>query len=478
MGRNDGPTPQKYLATVTVNGERVRRQRTKLGKLGWQLRYRDPRSREYQPSTTFWGTEVQAQRALDKLVADAAAAAAPVAIKSKSTTLAEWVDEWLDSYSFAVKPTRDGSAPGVLRPRATQKKAEDMCDTYLLPKLGDRKLRTITHDDLYETIAGLRKLDKDGKRTGDPLTAATKNTVAGVARSLFRDAVRAGYLGASPAALLPTVWDKEPTRRAALIPSISEVEKLASALDLLWPLPKWAADLYGPNGEGNGDLVRIIAYTALRIEELTALDVSAVNLTMKTIQVRDVATESGGRREYRQDDAKSAASKRPLIIFEQAEAAIGRRDAVRLRGLELEAGRDARRQARRKASTTDKKRAPNRDLADRWTLLCPGEQGGFMSYAVWRKHLAAARQLSGVDLTAHELRHVCVSIMYAAGMSDEQIQRQIGHKIGSSLTRQVYQHLFLVNYRIIAKRVSKKIAVLTAAEAARGEYVEESDEER
>lgn len=200
---------------------------------------------------------------------------------------------------------------------------------------------------------------------------------------------------------------------------------------------------------------------------------SALSMARRIIAVRDVATESGGRRDYRRDDAKSAAAKRPLTIVEQAVGALNRRNEIRLRGRELEPARDARRQARPKAKTTDKPREPNRPLDERWRLLCPGEQGGFQSYAVWRKHLAAARALSGVDLTAHELRHVCVSIMYAAGVPERAIQEQIGHEIGSDLTARVYKHPVLVDRSVVSERISQQIAALTEAEAALGEYVAE-----
>lgn len=45
------------------------------------------------------------------------------------------------------------------------------------------------------------------------------------------------------------------------------MEKLAAAMDAEWRLPHWAGDLYGPNGEGRGDLARLLASSGMRWEE-------------------------------------------------------------------------------------------------------------------------------------------------------------------------------------------------------------------
>ncbi|MET0435194.1 MAG: hypothetical protein ABW025_13590, partial [Cellulomonas sp.] len=45
--------------------------------------------------------------------------------------------------------------------------------------------------------------------------------------------------------------------------TIRDIEALARAMDRTWPLPPWADDLYGPNGEGRGDLVRLMSWTGL-----------------------------------------------------------------------------------------------------------------------------------------------------------------------------------------------------------------------
>jgi hypothetical protein len=50
----------------------------------------------------------------------------------------------------------------------------------------------------------------------------------------------------------PTVGGQE-TGKLALVPSMNEMERLASSMERLWKLQPWEKHLVGPNGEGNGD---------------------------------------------------------------------------------------------------------------------------------------------------------------------------------------------------------------------------------
>jgi integrase len=178
------------------------------------------------------------------------------------------------------------------------------------------------------------------------------------------------------------------------------METLATALDKVWPLPRWASDLTRPNGEGRGDILRFAAFTGMRWEELVALEDESVLLKAETILVHDTATESGGRREIRRvrdgnKPGKSRAATRSLAIVDQVVPVIERLRAIRQRGLKLEPEREQRRQAR------GVKRPPNMPLEDRWTLLIPGETGGYMSYGHFCKKLEMAHESCDVDYTVH-----------------------------------------------------------------------------
>lgn len=452
MSKQRSAKPAPYMQTVVIDGEKVRRQRTnELGELGWRLRPYDARTGT-QPEQRYYGTYEDAVRELNKLTVEhTTAVTAPVA-HARSRTLGDWAPSWLKSYAWKIPPSSNGSYRGSRRKYSTWAKASYITTGYLLPALGEnRRLATITHDLLVDTIGGLTT-EKDR-----PLADSSKATVAAVARAMFRDAVTAGVMTTNPAANMPTTWGEGTTSRTALIPSILEVEKLAAAMDETWPLPRWASDLYGASGEGRGDIVRGLAYTGCRYAEFAALPATMVHPKTRVLSVLSTATESGGRRQYHAEEGKTLAATRHLAIVNQAMDPLRRMNAVRKRGLALEPEREARRQAR---GVT---RAPSLRLEERWTLLMSGEQGGFQSYGHWRKRLKVAQAACGVDYDAHDLRHVCASILYAAGESESVIAEQMGHA-DPAVTRRVYRHMFLVDRREVARRVELKIAAITEAE--------------
>lgn len=244
-----------YMHTVrNPEGELVRQQRTNhAGQLGWRLRVHDPRTGK-QPERVFYGTYEQAVRELAKESAALAAQVAPRVAHAKAVTVGDWIPQWLAIYAWKVPPSKNGKYAGVRREYSTYKKAENIAVAQLAPALGENtRLSQIDHDMLLDAISGLTRLDRrTNEPTDEPLAESTLATVASVARAMFRDAMKAGVLPASPAAGLPTNWGTGVTRRTALIPSILEVEKLATAMDQTWPLPTWARDLYGPERRGPG----------------------------------------------------------------------------------------------------------------------------------------------------------------------------------------------------------------------------------
>lgn len=470
---------------VTVEGEVVvnakgepkqaRRQRRHpaSGELGWRIRTWDPRTRT-QPESTFWGSRDDALREMDRVGAERAGGA-PAPAHAASVTVSDWRDPFLADYAYKVKPGK-GHA-GIHRPYATWAKAKAVLDANLIPALGaHQKMRTVTHAMLVDSIGSLQRKDGTG-----PLAPSSKTTVASVARSFFRDAVTAGVLlSGNPAARLPTVWGEDGTGRSLLIPSIRDMETLAQAMDRSWPLPTWAADLYGPNGEGRGDGLRLIAYTGVRFEELAATPARAVHLTRHVLDVKPTASESGGRREYRESGGKTLAATRHIIILPQAIPVLRRLQAIRKRGADREPARDAARLARPTRAKRDKsgqpgnRRLPNRPIEQRWLLLFGGTQGGFQGYGHWRKKLAEAQLASGVDYDAHDCRHICASALIASGADTSVIRNQMGH-VTDSTTERVYRHEFALDRSELAARLGLSWDQIKAAEAATALVREDPD---
>src|ERR1022692_2345636 len=89
------------------------------------------------------------------------------------------------------------------------------------------------------------------------------------------------------------------TRRRILIPSIPQVLRLAAALDHFKP--------------GLGDVAMVLAFTGLRWEEAEAVPVDNVDLNGQCMTVDRTASESGGRRDIR-NDMKTRAAVRVVMI--------------------------------------------------------------------------------------------------------------------------------------------------------------------
>jgi hypothetical protein len=122
-------------------------------------------------------------------------------------------------------------------------------------------------------------------------------------------------------------------------------------------------------------------------------------------------------------------------------------------------------------------RLAERGAADRersegilYDRLINGDRGGYLGYATWRKYLrfaqgyTAAHPDGAVSYTAHELRHVCASLLIASGASDMQVARQMGHsKIET--TKNIYGHLFAQDRAAILQALNQAVSRLHAYES-------------
>jgi len=133
---------------------------------------------------------------------------------------------------------------------------------------------------------------------GSPASGSTKSTVASVLRRLFAWAREERIIPANPALELRTGWGSS-ARRRVIIPSIPQVLRLATALDHFKP--------------GLGDVAIVLAFTGLRWEEAVAVPVSNVHVDGQWIMVDRTASESGGRRDVR-EDMKTSAARRTVMI--------------------------------------------------------------------------------------------------------------------------------------------------------------------
>jgi integrase len=206
--------------------------------------------------------------------------------------------------------------------------------------------------DLNATIRDLKL------QNGTSASGSTKSTVASVLRRLFAWAREERIIPTNPALELRTGWGSS-MRRKVIIPSIPQVLRLAAALDHFKP--------------GLGDVAMVLAFTGLRWEEAVAVLIESVDLDHQSITVERTASESGGRRDVR-EDMKTRAAVRTAMIPDIAMPAVRRLVERHAAGREQTEGR-------------------------RYGRLNNGERGGYLGYAMWRRYLNLARAIRRLTRT-------------------------------------------------------------------------------
>lgn len=323
-------------------------------------------------------------------------------------------------YLVAYKTNRDGSP----RPKSSLAKERSCLNIYILPVLGNAWIGDLDLPDLNETVRGLTLQD------GSPASGSTKSTVAAVLRRLFAWAREERIIPTNPALELRTGWGSS-VRRRVLIPSIPQVMRLAEALDHFKP--------------GLGDVAMVMAFTGLRWEEAVAVPVENVDLDGQWITVDRTASESGGKRDIR-NDLKTRAAERVVAIPDIAMPAVRRLVDSGAKGREISTGK-------------------------LYSRLINGERGGYLGYAMWRRYLKLAHGFTAahpdgiVEYTAHELRHVCASLLIASGATDMQVANQMGHS-RIETTKNIYGHLFAQDRASILKAMNQAVTRLYVQENA------------
>jgi integrase len=117
--------------------------------------------------------------------------------------------------------------------------------------------------------------------------------------------------------------------------------------------------------------------------------------------------------------------------------------------------------------------APGRERSNGTTYgrLINGDRGGYLGYGMWRRYLKLAHGYTAahpdgiVSYTAHELRHVCASLLIASGASDVQVAHQMGHSKVET-TKNIYGHLFAQDRSAILDAMNQAVSRLHVYEAS------------
>jgi integrase len=334
----------------------------------------------------------------------------PGRLQAERVRFIDVAERYLKAYRFK----RDGTP----RPKSSLAKERTCLNVYILPVLGNAWIGDLDLPELNATVRGLTL------KNGEPASGSTKGTVASVIRRLFAWAREERIIPVNPALELRTGWGGS-TRRRVIIPSIPQVLRLAEALDKF--------------KQGLGDVAMVLAFTGLRWEEAVAVLIASVDLDGQAMTIERTASESGGRRDVR-EDMKTRAAVRTVMIPDIAMPAVRRLVERGATGRERSEGR-------------------------LYSRLINGDRGGYLGYAMWRRYLTlahgftAAHEDGAVTYTAHELRHVCASLLIASGATDMQVGHQMGHR-KIETTKNIYGHLFVQDRTSILDAMNQAVSRL------------------
>ncbi|MDF1597969.1 MAG: tyrosine-type recombinase/integrase, partial [Acidimicrobiia bacterium] len=293
----------------------------------------------------------------------------------------QWIDPNGGLISFADYATSWLMAKSRIKPK-TREGYRSLLESRILPTLGRTRLATI---DRSMVGSWVRSMTQEG------LSASRIRQAHQCLAAILEQAVDDGVIGRNPARRVELPRLREPSHRYL---TAEQVTRLAEAM---------------PSGQ-HKTMVYVLAYGGLRWGELVALRRGRVDVLRRRLQITQSATEIAGRLDFgTTKNNQSRTVHLPAFVSE-------------FLGRHLE----------------DVEDAPG-------ALVFTAPRGGPLRYPNMRKAVwDRAREQSGedlVDITPHDLRHTCASLMRAAGADVKAIQQQLGHR-NATVTLNTYVHLF------------------------------------
>ena len=239
--------------------------------------------------------------------------------------------------------------------------------------------------------------------------------------AILQEAVDDGRIGRNPARRVELPRLSQPEHRYL---TAEQVARLADAM------PK-AAHL---------TIVYVLAYGGLRWGELAALRRGRVNVLKRQLIIKEAVSEISGRLVF-------GTTKTHLTRSVHLPSSVAEMLGRHLENVEN----------------------------DSQALVFTAPRGGPLRYSNTRKAVwNPARERAGADLievTPHDLRHTCASLMRAAGADVKAIQQQLGHR-NATVTLNTYTHLFEGDLAEVMDRLDVHAATGSRPERVLGQVVD------
>ncbi|OAS21441.1 hypothetical protein A8708_30235 [Paenibacillus oryzisoli] len=313
-------------------------------------------------------------------------------VEKVKVTVGQWCDDWLVWYT----------STGRVKQSTIDSRSTSI--GMLKAEIGGLYLQELT-DEIYQNT--LLKMVKKYK----PNTLTLFHGVAGM---IFKRAVQKEKLKVNPAqyAYIPKkVQSLEEREASKTLPRFLEKNELKLFLDAV-------------EGVQFRRVFELLAYSGLRIGELSALFVTDFSKDEGTIEISKTRYSNGNITEYELLSPKTKSSDRTVHLSKKAISAINSQINWRK---SFAFSKGTRFYQLRTFLFVMEKRVPGYPLTN--TII---------SANMYRALKKAGLPLS---LTPHSLRHTYTSLMAEAGAELDTIQAQLGHKKGSDITRAIYLHV-------------------------------------
>ncbi len=313
----------------------------------YQARYLDPDTRRMVPAPETFASKSAADRWLAKKRAEIDAGTA-VDDRAGNRPLSDWWPLYERSIQSAKFRTKAGySAAWRLR---------------IAPRFGSTPVRRIKPSDVDGWISDMIDAGVSRSQLIETL---------GVARRVLDLALRDKVITTNPCALRSVTLPKQQQKERPVLSPV-EVERLASAM----------------KEERDRMLVRLLAYSGVRIGEALALRWSAVDLDRKVMTIRESVEDHSGT--IWVGPTKTYATR--TVTLPNALV-----DQMRTRS---SAG-----------------------------LVFPNRKGGYLRYGNWRRDVwDPAAKAARLEVLPHDLRGTCASLLIDAGASVKDVQLHLGHR--------------------------------------------------
>ena len=387
-----------------LNHSKAGQQRKQSKRLGWQLRYMDPKKKKSRISTTFWGSRKDAEEEMSRLeqgTADGLSMNPDIRQMDMGSLRARA----LADYFWLTRPS--GKDEGVRRATSSYSRFKSMMTIVGRSGIDSALVRTITSSDMDRIINNYRL------QNGAKPSEETLKTLTGALTKLFSYAVNWGVISVASNPMTRRTQTSakfsygKPVKWA---PNETEMANVAAFLE--------KTDLFLAH------ILRVFYWTGMRVEEGCGLKVSQIDWDNRRIVIEDAVTVSGGQRV--EGSTKTPAGARQIPIVGQCEESI----------------RFLQNRAHGKSDYLFMGTRPSR-LAEEMERQRKKRVRHAISYSTWRKHLRmasleASQQSGQKYFTTLDCRHAYATNLLNVGYSVGETATLLGHST-EKIVRTRYQ---------------------------------------